>query len=262
MSPENGHEELDEATIRQLAQLADGSLQGWERAELEARVAYSPTLRAALERQRTAATALRGLDLQASPALRERIATATASPSRRPVRRRRFAVAGALAGAVAAAALAAVLIVPSGGGSPTVVDAARLSQGPATGPVGVDSYTPKLLSADVEGVPFPNWRREFSWRQDGTRSDELDGRTARTVFYEHDGKRVAYTIVSGRGIPAPTGSEPRTRNGVHLHSLADGGRRLVTWWRDGRTCVLSSADVGDHELIKLASWKGDGAVPF
>jgi hypothetical protein len=262
MSPENGHEELDEATIRQLAQLADGSLQGWERAELEARVAYSPTLRAALHRQRAAATTLRGLDLQASPALRERIATATASAPRRRTRRRRFAVAGALAGAVAAAALAAVLIVPSGGGNPTVVEAARLSQEPATGSVSVAAYNPKLLSANVEGVPFPNWSGEFGWRQRGSRTDELDGRSARTVFYEMGGKRVAYTIVSGKGIPAPAGSEPATRNGVHLHSLADGGRRLVTWWRDGRTCVLSSADVGDHELIKLASWKGDGAVPF
>jgi hypothetical protein len=262
MSPENGHDELDEATIRQLAQLADGSLQGWDRAELEVKVAYSPTLRAALDRQRAAATALRGLDLQASPDLRERIATATASPERRPARRRRFAIGGALAGAVAAVALAAVLIVPSGGGNPTVVEAARLSQEPATGSVSVDAYNRKLLSADVEGVPFPNWSGEFGWRQRGSRTDELDGRSAQTVFYEMGGKRVAYTIVSGRGIPAPAGSEPKTRNGVHLHSLADGGRRLVTWWRDGRTCVLSSADVGDHELIKLASWKGDGAVPF
>jgi hypothetical protein len=262
MSPENGHEELDEATIRQLAQLADGSLQGWDREELEARLASSPTLRAALARQRVAATAIRGLDLQASPALRERIATAAPASRRRPVRRRRFAIAGALAGAVAAAALAAVLIVPAGGGSPTIQQAARLSERPATGLVGVDSYNPKLLSADVEGVPFPNWKGEFGWRQQGSRADKLEGRTARTVFYEMGGKRVAYTIVSGRGIPAPAGSEPQTRNGVHLHSLADGGRRLVTWWRDGRTCVLSSADVGDHELIKLASWKGDGAVPF
>jgi len=130
------------------------------------------------------------------------------------------------------------------------------------GSVGVDGHNPKLLSADVEGVAFPNWRGEFGWRQDGIRSDQLDGRTARTVFYEQGGKRVAYTIVSGKGIRAPGDSRPATRNGVHLHALADAGRRVVTWWRDGRTCVLSSADVGDHQLIKLASWKGDGAVPF
>jgi hypothetical protein len=261
MSPEPEQHELDEATIRRLAQLADGSLRGPECAEMEARVADSPTLRAALERQRTGVSALRGLDVRPQPSLRARIAAQSAKPAR-PARRRRLAIGGALAGAVAAAALAAVLIIPSGGGSPTVVQAARLSYGPATGSVAVNAGNDRLLAADVEGVPFPNWSGEFGWRQAGTRTDRIQGRSARTVFYEHGGRRVAYTIVSGPGIRAPDGSRPATRNGVHLHSLADGGRRVVTWWRDGRTCVLSSADTGDRELIKLASWKGDGAVPF
>jgi hypothetical protein len=251
---------LDERTRRDLARLADGSLDGHPRAELEARLAGSPALRAALARQRSAAIALRRLNLEAPASLRARIAE-TATPPR-PARRRRLALGGALAGAVAAAALAAVLIVSAGGSSPTVQEAARLSDHPATGAVAVDSYNPKLLAAEVEGVPFPNWSGEFGWRQRGSRTDELDGRSARTVFYEMGGKRVAYTIVSGKGIPAPDGSRPATRNGVHLHALADEGRRVVTWWRNGRTCVLSSADVGDHELINLASWKGDGAVPF
>jgi hypothetical protein len=261
MSPEPPHQELDETTMRRLAQLADGSLHGWERDEFEAQVAYSPALRAALERQLAGVDALRSLDLQASPSLRARVASQSTASSR-TTRRPRLRIAGALAGAVAAAALAAVLILPSGSESPTVVQAARLAQYPAVGHVGVDSSDDKLLAANVEGVPFPNWSREFGWREAGTRSDRLEGRTTRTVFYEQGGKRVAYTIVSGKGIPAPTGSRPATRNGVHLHSLADGGRRVVTWWRDGRTCVLSSADVGDNQLIKLASWKGDGAVPF
>jgi hypothetical protein len=260
MSPEPPHQELDETAMRRLAQLADGSLRGWERAEFEAEVAHSPTLRAALERQRAGAAALRGLDLHASPSLRARIASQS-TPSR-PARRPRLRIAGALAGAVAAAALAAVLILPSGDESPTVVQAARLAEQPGTGTVAVDSGNDRLLAADVEGVPFPNWTPEFGWRQSGTRSDRLQGRTTRTVFYEQGGKRVAYTIVSGKGIPAPGGSRPATRNGVHLHALSEGGRKVVTWWRDGRTCVLSSADVGDHQLIKLASWKGDGAVPF
>jgi hypothetical protein len=260
MSPEPPQQELDETAMRRLAQLADGSLRGWERAEFQAEVDHSPTLRAALERQLAGAGALRGLDLQASPGLRARIGSQ--STSSRPPRRQRLRIAGALAGAAAVAALAAVLILPSGGESPTVVQAARLAQYPAVGQVGVDSSDEKLLAANVEGVPFPNWSREFGWREAGTRSDPLQGRTTRTVFYEQGGKRVAYTIVSGKGIPAPAGSRPTARNGVHLHALADGGRKVVTWWRDGRTCVLSSADIGDRQLVKLASWKGDGAVPF
>jgi hypothetical protein len=261
MSQDPTENELDEKTLRRLAQLADGSLQGRARADLEARVADSPALRAALERQRTAATVLRGLDLQATPALRTRIAAERASVSR-PARRPRLAIGGALAGAVAAAALVAVLLMPSGTGSPTVVDAARLSERPATAAVGVDPSNERLLAAAVEDVPFPNWSDQFGWRQMGTRSDRLDDRGARTVFYEHDGRRIAYTIVSGKGIAAPSDSLPARRNGINLHRLRDGDRRVITWWRDGRTCVLSSGDVGDHELLALASWKGDGAVPF
>ncbi len=82
------------------------------------------------------------------------------------------------------------------------------------------------------------------------------------MLYEHAGKRIAYTIVSGDGIAAPSDATTTRRNGVNLHSLSDRGRRVVTWWRNGRTCVLSASDVSDRELLKLASWKGDGAVPF
>jgi hypothetical protein len=258
---DHSHTELDEATQRDLARLADGSLPTGERAELEARVAASPTLRAALERQRSAVTTLRGLDLPAPARLRARVGAERSTPSR-PVRRRRLAIGGALASAAAAAALAAVLVLPSGAGGPTVVEAARLAERPATGPVAVQPSNTKLLAANVEGVPFPNFTREFGWRQAGTRSDRLGDRQARTVFYERGGRRMAYTIVSGDGIAAPDGSRAAHRNGVNLHTLEQGERRVVTWWRDGRTCVLSSADAGDHELLALASWKGDGAVPF
>jgi hypothetical protein len=252
---------LDERTRRDLARLADGSLQGHARAKLEARVAGSPRLRAALERQRAGAAALRGLSLEAPASLRSRVAAQVTTPSRR-VRRRRLAFGGALAGAAAAAALAAILALPTGSGGPTVVEAARLAERPPAGPVSVQPSNPKLLAAQVEGVPFPNWSKEFGWRQVGTRSDQLGDRRARTVLYEHDGKRIAYTIVSGDGIAAPSDASTTNRNGVTLHALADRGRRVVTWWRDGRTCVLSASNVGDRELLKLASWKGDGAVPF
>jgi hypothetical protein len=94
------------------------------------------------------------------------------------------------------------------------------------------------------------------------RADRLDGRSAKTVFYERGGRRLAYTIVSGPGIRAPADSEPANLNGVSLHTLRDGDRRVVTWWRRGRTCVLSATGVGDRQLLRLASWKGDGEVPF
>jgi hypothetical protein len=253
--------ELDERTRRDLARLADGSLDGYARAELDARLANSPALRAAFERQRAGAAALRGLGIEAPASLRTRIAAGAVAPPRR-LRGRRLVLGGALAGAVAAVALAAVTVLSTGPESPTVREAARLAERPSSARVAVDYSNPKLLAADVEGVPFPNWSKEFGWRQLGVRTDRLGDREARSVLYAHDGKRVAYTIVSGAGIAAPSDASTTRRNGVNLHLLGDRGRRVVTWWRDGRTCVLSGSEVGDRELLTLASWKGDGAVPF
>jgi hypothetical protein len=255
--------QFDEQTRRDLARLADGSLEGYRRAELEARLAGSPALRAALERQRTGAAALRGLDLDAPISLRTRLAAQAAAPARHGRRRRRLALGGALAAATAAAALLAVaLVAPTGSDSPTVVEAARLADYPPTDAVAADPSNPKVLTASVEGVPFPNWSKEFGWRQAGTRSDPLGDREAQTVLYERGGKRIAYTIVSGDGIAAPSDASTARRNSVTLHAFSDNGRRVVTWWRDGRTCVVSASGVEDHELLALASWKGDGAVPF
>jgi hypothetical protein len=260
----NGSEpptQLDERTRHQLARLADGSLSGRERSELEARIADSPELRQAFERQRAGMAALRDLQVEPPPALRTRIEARRSSP-RRPRVRRGWAIGGALAGATAAVALMATVVLQSGQSAPTVVETSRLSAYPATAQVVVDPSNPKLLAANVEGVAFPRWSEEFGWRQAGTRTDGIGDRDARTVFYEHAGRRIAYTIVSGPGIHPPPASAPSRENGVNLHSFSEGGRRVVTWWRDGRTCVLSSSDVGDRELIKLATWKGDGAVSF
>jgi hypothetical protein len=259
MDREPSTTEPDERTRRDLARLADGSLDGYERAELESRLAASPTLRAAFERQLAGAAALRGLELEAPSDLRARVTTHREARRRSP--RRKWAIGGPIA-AAAAAALIAVVLLPSGESGPTVREAASLSRQPATAAVQGDPSSPKLLAAAVEGVPFPNWSREFGWRAVGTRTDRLDDRLARTVFYRKGGKRIAYTIVSGDGIHAPADSQPTRRNGVNLHAFRSGDRQAVTWWRDGRTCVLSASDVGDRTLVKLASWKGDGTVPF
>jgi len=140
MDRDPSQSEIDEVTRRDLTRFADGSLQGHARAELEVRLGDSPGLRAALERQRVGAAALRGLDLRAPASLKTRLAAAAGTPARRG-RRRRFTFAGALAGAAAAAALAAALILPIGSENPTVPDAAQLAERPATGDVAVDPET-------------------------------------------------------------------------------------------------------------------------
>jgi hypothetical protein len=260
--PRSGKEEFDERTLRELTQLADGTLRGARRAALEERIRTSPELAAALERQRAAVTALRGLEVAAPAGLRERVEAERRRPSA-PVRRRRFALAGGLAAATAAAALVAALVLPTGSGGPTVVEAAQLSDLPATqSSVPVDPSNPKLLEAAGDGVPFPNLDSEFAYREAGARSDGLDGRESTTVFYERGGRRIGYTIISGKAIDPPDGAAKHEVNGVALSSTADGAKRIVTWLRGGRTCVMSGDKVSTAELLELASWKGEGSVPF
>jgi hypothetical protein len=52
-------------------------------------------------------------------------------------------------------------------------------------------------------------------------------------------------------------------NGVKLFITTDKGRRIVTWTRNGHTCVLSApVSVPEPKLLALAAWKGKGGVPF
>jgi hypothetical protein len=98
----------------------------------------------------------------------------------------------------------------------------------------------------------------------GTRTDEIGGRKTRTVFYEKDGKRIAYTIVEGDALSAPGDAATATREGTELQWIESEGRTVVTWERGGHTCVLSAVqpEVPTNDLLELAGWKGKGGVPF
>ena len=171
-----------------LVQLADGSLTGAAREKAEARLRTIPDGDRLIERQRRVARALAaGAELpppQPAP---------TPAWHRAP----QLAVAGALL-----AVLALLLLVSPPGGGSTVERAAAISQLPATQPPPEASGA--LLRAEVDGVAFPEWEREFGWHETGMRHDEIDGRRTTTVFYEHMGHRLAYTIVSGPALRPPT----------------------------------------------------------
>jgi hypothetical protein len=126
----------------------------------------------------------------------------------------------------------------------------------------VDGANRKLLAAAVDGVPFPNLHADFVWKQAGERSDELEGRSTRTVYYRRDGQRIGYTILAGDPIGPPAEARPSVQNGVRLSTVTEEGRTIVTWLRGGRTCVLSGNGVSAKDLREVAAWKGDGAVPF
>jgi hypothetical protein len=203
--------------------------------------------------------------VQAPQSLRERI-EAQRSRSAPHRRRRHLAFAGGLAGALAIVLVALVFTLPSGTpGAPTVVEAAALSLRPALEPApGENAANPKLLARAHEGVPYPYWEDKFKWRATGARVDHIGGRRATTVFYENPkGQRLGYTILSGSPIKPPADARAVTLAGTTLRHLPAGGRTIVTWERNGHTCVISAPDgVATGKLLALATWKGNGGVPF
>jgi anti-sigma factor RsiW len=244
----------------ELTALADGTLSGRRRRRLEERVASDPGLRAELDRQRLAVAALRSADLAAPASLRARI-DAERERARRPARRRRLTVGGALAGAAAAGALALLLALPGGTGAPAIVEASELAELPSTA-TAPPSDRPARLAVGAFGLPFPDWAKEYGWSATGVRRDEIDGRDAVTVFYEKEGRRIGYTIVSGARIEPPDGAAAATRGGTRLSYLDDGGRLIVTWERRGYTCILSGEGAPRHVLLDLAGWRAQGKIPF
>jgi hypothetical protein len=176
----------------------------------------------------------------------------------------RLATAGvcALAMAVLAAVLVLVL-VEEGTNPPSVAEAATAGFLEAADPAPRSRPdTRGLVDADFEGVQFPNWSRRFGWHTTGARSDELGGRRTRTVFYGHMGHRIGYTVVSGAPLAIPPGGERVIRNGVTVTLIGSHMHALAVFVRGGHTCILSGHVAHRATLIKLAAWKGDGAVRF
>jgi hypothetical protein len=195
------------------------------------------------------------------PSLRARLARQPARPTR-PAPWLGFRVA--LAGCVAAVSVVAVLALTlAGQAGPTLADAARPAAQPATAPAPApDTRRSGLLRASFAGVSYPDWERQFGWRATGRRHDTLDGRTAETVFYQHTHHRIGYTVVSGEPLEPPGHAERLVVNGLEIRAYTDGPRDVITFRRNGRTCVLAGAVHRRSTLLKLASWKGEGEIVF
>lgn len=168
--------------------------------------------------------------------------------------------------AVTLAGLAIVAVLMVGGGASggaTVADAAVLgTRAPlvaAPARPGDRVLLPRLRAA---GLPYPYWEDRFGFKTVGLRSDRIAGRMATTVFYGRAGRQVAYTIVSGARLPAGASTHSLTRNGVMLGSFTAHGRLIVTWLRRGHTCVLTATDTPLPLLLRLASWRGSGEIPY
>lgn len=253
----------DSPELPELAALADGTMDPGEAAAMRARIDESPELAEALERQRRAiarvAAAQRRVDAPAD--LRVRVDALRGSrrrPSRAP---RRFAFAGGLAVA-AAAALVAFFLIPGGiSGEAVLAKAAATHARPATDPPPRERSN-TLLDYERLGVTFPTWQTTFAWRTEGARHDRVEGRDVYTVTYRKEGERVGYSVLSGDRIAPPDGAAEREGEGSTVRVFERNGRTIVVFDRRGRTCVLSGVGVPEDVLVKLATWKGNGTLPF
>jgi hypothetical protein len=215
---------------------------------------------------------IRSIDTPAPESLHRRVDAMIAARSARAAGARRggaragatgarpFGLAPRIAavGAIAAAVVALALTFGLSGSSKTlsVRDAAALTHRAATHPAPPEnSRDRRELAAAVEGVSFPYWGGRLGWRSTGSRSDRVDGRTVRTIFYENRrGQRIGYAIVAGSAPSQGSGGVISRRDGTPYRLLTIDGAPVVTWVRSGHLCVVSGHRVGGATLLRLASW--------
>jgi len=210
---------------------ADGTLRG---ASARERALALPDAARLLERQRCVRRVLRDGPVPPPPPRAPAELAAVSRQARTRISRLRWAPRAGLAGALAALLLALV-VAP---GERSVVDqAAALAHERPT-------------ERSAEG--FPDWSGEFGWRQRGARHDALDGGVSTTVYYEHTGHRLAYTILPGI-VERPEGARVVRRDGLEIALYRDGEHDVAVFERDGRTCVLAGHVLRTSTLVKLAA---------
>jgi hypothetical protein len=143
--------------------------------------------------------------------------------------------------------------VMAGAGAPSLSQAAELASRGAISPAPApDPDDPNVkLAESVDNVYFPNWSSTLGWQATGQRRDLLDDHPAVTVYYAAAERRLAYTIVSGAALAQPAARTTVT-HGMTLRTLRMRGHLIVTWRRDGRTCVLTGTKVSAAQLRELA----------
>jgi hypothetical protein len=197
--------------------------------------------------------------------LRERLEADRADRRRTPRRRGLLAPVATVLALAAVAVLALTLrsddgTIGGGGraGGPTVLALAALAGRPIVQPAPrPDPAHPGTLDASVDRVAFPEYGGRLRWRASGARSDRVFGAPARTVHYHGpNGTMAAYTIVAGTRLAQAPGARTVRFAGTDYRVADSGGRTVVTWERDGHTCVLSGpTSVGRQALLSLAWWR-------
>jgi hypothetical protein len=175
---------------------------------------------------------------------------------RQRLRRPSLVASGIAALCVLTIALVVALGGPDAGvGAPSVTQVAAVTRLPALQAApGAVGGTPPRLSAAVQGLGFPDWRRAFGWSATGRRSDRIGNRAVTTVFYRYSDRRLGYAIVAGSPLRPGAGRDV-IRGSARYRVLTRGDRTTVTWTQAGHTCVIGApAAVAAAELVRLAAW--------
>ncbi|HEY7952744.1 MAG TPA: hypothetical protein VID70_07130 [Solirubrobacteraceae bacterium] len=222
------------------------------------------------ETQRSIAAAVRSIAVNATPALHESVRQMVADADRGKRAGvgsgRRVGIAlphlsPLLVGALASAAgLVAVLILAlgsNGPSAPTVLQASLLGLRPVSTVAPEENpRAPGQLAISTEGIAYPYWNRRFGWQTAGARSDTLGGRRVTTVFYANaSGQRIGYSIVAGKALQLPNSGHAAVWHGTRFDVLHPGAFTVVTWRRDGHTCILVGSRVSAKTLLTLADWQ-------
>lgn len=150
---------------------------------------------------------------------------------------------------VVAVLVAAAFGTLTGGGDDVVRDVvAAQARTPDRGapPVGADG-TP---DASADGVPFPGLAARQGWVAVGRRVDRVSDRTVSTVVYGREGRRLAYSVVSGPPLGAPSGSRSVGGRPPVVLALDADGRTAVMTLRGGHTVVASAVGVPLAALVR------------
>lgn len=162
-------------------------------------------------------------------------------------RRRRLGLAGAVVVIVVAVVAATVFAWPESTSARNLIDDLVALQAE-----GDEAERATLRGRLIPPTPFAGRVRTTGWRPVAVRDGEVDGRAVLSVVWEKAGRRVVHSVLDGAPVGRPDGSGRTGRSGVLLYSLPGDLRNAVTWTEQGRTAVISGADISVGDLYDLA----------
>jgi hypothetical protein len=188
--------------------------------------------------------------VHAPPSLRADVATERLARPRRRRAARLFPIVAGLAAAVAAGVL--VFSFNPSSDTPTVSSATAAGLSAATGPA--PASTGRFVDARVGSVRFPDYSYGLAFHAVGQRHDTIVGRPAVTVFYAGGSRRIGYTVLDGKPLSAPASAKAVSYANLDAFTFVKDGARVLTWRRDGKTCVLVSRSVDEQTMLQMAAW--------